>query len=301
VNLSGQGHVVCYNRTVDFWDHINIFTNALADPSLGQQARAIDFYNNDMRFAHDNFIETDGGMTNLRVMRNRVVHSPYTGWADPLSTQPVYQGPVYFLRNIVYNNSDGDPTVKYPGSGLVMWHNSSTSSQPNSSIGRLLDKRNNVFMPPTTEPTGDSRKKPRTLTARDRQRGEVIDYNAYLKGDFSYPAYRIGNDKEVETLAELARETGHERHSLELDSYDVFRDVPPAWYVWGYRSVEDKAELDWTENEALDFTPSEGSPLIDAGTVIPGINEDYAGQAPDIGAVEHGKPASHFGPREQNN
>jgi hypothetical protein len=35
-----------------------------------------------------------------------------------------------------------------------------------------------------------------------------------------------------------------------------------------------------------DFTPGPSSPLIDRGVAIPGINDDYAGQAPDIGAVE---------------
>jgi hypothetical protein len=35
-----------------------------------------------------------------------------------------------------------------------------------------------------------------------------------------------------------------------------------------------------------DFTPRAGSPLIDHGIVISGINERFAGRRPDIGAIE---------------
>jgi hypothetical protein len=35
-----------------------------------------------------------------------------------------------------------------------------------------------------------------------------------------------------------------------------------------------------------DFRPASASPLVDAGVVLPGINDDYSGAAPDIGAFE---------------
>ena len=37
-----------------------------------------------------------------------------------------------------------------------------------------------------------------------------------------------------------------------------------------------------------DFRPRAGSPLIDAGTIVSGVTDDYIGNAPDIGAYEHG-------------
>jgi len=37
-----------------------------------------------------------------------------------------------------------------------------------------------------------------------------------------------------------------------------------------------------------DFRPKKGSPLIDAGRVIPGITDGFKGKAPDIGAYEYG-------------
>ena len=38
----------------------------------------------------------------------------------------------------------------------------------------------------------------------------------------------------------------------------------------------------------MDFRPKQGSPLIDAGRVIPGFTDGYKGKAPDIGAYESG-------------
>jgi hypothetical protein len=40
----------------------------------------------------------------------------------------------------------------------------------------------------------------------------------------------------------------------------------------------------------FDFRPKAGSPLIDAGKVIPGITDGFVGKAPDIGAYEFGGP-----------
>jgi len=47
----------------------------------------------------------------------------------------------------------------------------------------------------------------------------------------------------------------------------------------------------------FDFSPAPGSVVIDAGTVLPTINDDYTGRAPDLGALERGRPQPHYGPR----
>jgi hypothetical protein len=36
---------------------------------------------------------------------------------------------------------------------------------------------------------------------------------------------------------------------------------------------------------------------VDAGVVIPTLNEDFAGRAPDLGAWELGRPEPKYGPR----
>ncbi len=44
----------------------------------------------------------------------------------------------------------------------------------------------------------------------------------------------------------------------------------------------------FVDPENMDFRPRKGSPLIDAGRVVPGITDGYKGKAPDLGAYEYG-------------
>ena len=53
-----------------------------------------------------------------------------------------------------------------------------------------------------------------------------------------------------------------------------------------------------TQFKVSDFVPTVRSPAIDrAADILPNINADHEGKAPDLGAFEHGKPAPHYGPR----
>jgi hypothetical protein len=37
---------------------------------------------------------------------------------------------------------------------------------------------------------------------------------------------------------------------------------------------------------------------VDAGVRLTGVNDDFTGRAPDLGALEVGRPVPHYGPRE---
>jgi len=46
----------------------------------------------------------------------------------------------------------------------------------------------------------------------------------------------------------------------------------------------------------LNFRLKGGSKAVDAGVVIPTVNDDFVGSAPDLGALEVGKPEPVYGP-----
>lgn len=56
------------------------------------------------------------------------------------------------------------------------------------------------------------------------------------------------------------------------------------------------------DTKAFKFWPQEGSPLIDAGTPLPGFTDEYEGEAPDIGAYEYGgqrwRPGIRWDPQQ---
>jgi hypothetical protein len=49
--------------------------------------------------------------------------------------------------------------------------------------------------------------------------------------------------------------------------------------------------------DGLDFRLKAGSAAVDAGEVLPSINDNYTGSRPDIGAYEIGRPLPQYGPR----
>ena len=51
------------------------------------------------------------------------------------------------------------------------------------------------------------------------------------------------------------------------------------------------------ERQPQDLRISPGSAAEDAAMLLPNINDDFTGNAPDIGAYEIGKPLPHYGPR----
>jgi hypothetical protein len=88
-------------------------------------------------------------------------------------------------------------------------------------------------------------------------------------------------------LASVQKGTGQEQHGREVD-FDIFQSlVPPD--PNGRHAVYHAMDLD--------FSLKPGSSAVDAGVLIPTVNEDFAGRAPDLGAWEVGRPIPHYGPR----
>ena len=81
--------------------------------SCDRRPVAIDFYNNYITNSHDNPIETDGGMHNIRVMRNMFINHASHAFCN----QPALGGPVYWIRNIAYNLPGGSTRLTNGSAG----------------------------------------------------------------------------------------------------------------------------------------------------------------------------------------
>jgi hypothetical protein len=71
--------VICHNAVAYFHDGIDVSTHGTPEQEQELKAVAIDIYNNDIHVTGDDFIETGGGVHNIRVMRNRGVNVAHTG------------------------------------------------------------------------------------------------------------------------------------------------------------------------------------------------------------------------------
>jgi hypothetical protein len=73
--------------------------------------------------------------------------------------------------------------------------------------------------------------------------------------------------------------------------YDVFVKVPKL-------DARDKSTLQKLYRaEDLDFRLKPGSAAVDHGVALPTVTDGFTGRAPDLGALEVGRPAPQYGPR----
>jgi hypothetical protein len=192
----------------------------------------------------------------------------------------------------------------YPA-GILAYHNTSTGiltrdDKPASNV----HMRNNLFLP------SEDASLP-TLGLYTYTSYSSLDYNGYRyrepfigwyapEGDLLYNFNENEEARVFESLQEFSQATGQEKHGITV-SYDIFRDAHPpkfAEFQEKNKALGSVYPVYYPENFNLQLVKN--SKAIDAGKVLPGINDDYTRKAPDLGAYEYGKPVPHYGPRQQN-
>jgi hypothetical protein len=250
---------------------------------------SVDFYENDITNMGDNCIESDGGGRNMRVFRNRCANSASQG----LSAQPIFGGPVYFIRNVVYNGP-GAGSLKFIStpSGILVYQNTFVGevSVPGPAANEHF--RNNLILA--------QRAAGPVFTVGTFTNYSSSDYNGFapnagatvsfqwasppVEKRADYVATPVARD--FETLAEYQKATGQDLHS-RLVGYDVFVNVPKP-------DMKDPQRV--YDVRPLDFGLRKRSAAIDAGTLLPNVTDRFSGKAPDLGAIEYGQAPPRYGP-----
>ena len=276
INLYGRGHVVTHNRISDFWDGIAIANYGKPPHDLALQAVAIDFSYNDLSEFVDDGVETDYGCHNVRVWGNRI-RNAHTG----LSAQPTYGGPIYLIRNQVYNATSLSLKLHNWCTGLEIYHNTLISARQGfRSYPRWQNTimRNNLILGVSRYAVETGSPDPRT----------TLDYDGYHRTDDPedrFFKWIVGEDStRYATLEEFTAATGLEEHGIEI-GYDIFNDAQPPEEGKTYPT--------------LDLLLDPESPAVDAGMALPTINDTHQGDAPDLGCCEAGEPLPRYGPREE--
>jgi parallel beta-helix repeat protein len=257
----GRGTVIRRNRFHDFFDGLGICPTESAAVT-----NETDFYDNQSYNNGDDGLETDGQCANVRLWGN-TIHDTLSG----ISLAPVAGGPVYCLRNQIYlmgagtsqegytglpfkfNSSDGDSGSMY------LFHNTVDAQRAGNDGFRIMSPgtwkviyaRNNIWAG--------------TLHALENANPSQpldMDYDDLWRGGSDYLVRWDGlANTHLTTIAEITAATAQESHGISAAP----GFVAPA---------------------TADFTLGPSSSLIDRGVYIPGINDGFKGQAPDIGAIE---------------
>ena len=275
INVQGEGHVVAHNRISGFGD---------AMKSEQDGVRSADFYGNDVLSSYDNGLELDGSLRNTRALRNR-----FTNTYATLSFQPIFGGPAYAIRNVLYNVEDeefklhargSDPTV-----GALILHTTVIRSLRAIQVSSAATPyrftiENSLFIGPQTIGDGYPVRfdVPSVTTA-------TSDYNGYFPdGKFEYGYSAGAGGVTYANLAAVIAGGKFDVHSLVVDSGVLAAGIiGPATHTAAVTPLVP--------------TLSTASPALDRGTVIPNIDDNFTGSAPDLGAIESGCDVPIYGPR----
>ncbi|MBI5085157.1 MAG: hypothetical protein HZB13_11235 [Acidobacteria bacterium] len=284
IKVYGPGHVIAHNAVAYFHDAIAISTYGTPEADPERQASSIDIYGNDMHMSNDDFIEADGGLHNIRVFENRGVNAFHGGY----SSQPIFGGPAYFFRNLLYHVQSGVAfKLDARPAGLFFFHNTIIGEQSVRGLTSNAHWRNNLFLGRDTPGRG-------IMYWANATAQYSSDYNGFrpnkdVAGQFLWlaPSKDAREPwKSFRTLADLQAATGQEAHGREI-GFDIFEQMTPpdpARRHAVYHAMD------------LNFRLKAGSNAVDAGAVLPTVNDGFTGAAPDLGALELGKPEPHYGP-----
>jgi len=226
------------------------------------ETRSVDIFRNDIRWGGDDGLELDGAEGNIRAYENRVSNSG-TG----ISLQPGGGGPFYIFRNVLYNlgeewENDGQLwqaslpfKFKDGAKGLLVYHNTTIRAGSAWSQGESVNN-SRMFNNLLLGSTGGAR--------FGISSDSVVDYNGFnFDSNYVTSANSVQLSLPIFSPADEILATGTE-------NWEAF---------WFPRTFE--------------LAP--GSDAVDAGVVLPNINDGYSGAAPDLGAVELGSASPIYG------
>lgn len=255
----GRGNIVRRNSFHDFFDGLDICSG---EPNI--YTDEIDVYDNQLYLIGDDGIQVDGWCSNVRIWNN-TFHDVLAG----VSFAPAVGGPIYAIRNLIYrfgvgNNTHDGRSFKFNNNAnersgaIYLIHNTADAVLPNpegfklssgSSDGwQQIYTRNNIWL-----------SKGVTLRNDNIEHPVDLDHDNLWSSD-GRELVRW-NDVEYLSLAAFTAATGQEANGLNVDP-------------------------EFVDPELDNYNLSLSSPMIDAGVLIPGINDLYFGVGPDLGAIE---------------
>ncbi len=267
------GHTIAYNSI-----------SRVAD-GISSSLRNTDIFRNEIFDTTDDGIEPDSGYANIRVWENRISNVRHNGF----SFQPMNGGPWYFIRNQV--SAPLESALKLRRTSRVLlahnifvgWNNGLGNASPADVPGILtFESKNNIWISLNNSyvwvHTFNDSVVPDWQTS--------LDYDGFDWGNSSN-AFKWGNSTRYTTLEDFQTATGLQPHAIHINKDTCFETfnvptAPPASMPFQYMALKNSCNA------------------VDAGVLLPNINNQFSGQAPDLGPYEVGADLPHYGPRTNN-
>lgn len=253
---SGQGNVIRRNQLQDMFDGFGACPG-----SAGSRTNETDVYDNVISRIADDGISTDGVCSNVRLWGN-TVHTALVG----ISLAPTRTGPTYAVRNLIYNIGAGDN--EFPGSAFKF-----NSGDGGSGPMYLYHNTVNAVRSATSAIEIKSPGSWSNLIARN---------NIWAGTDYALKNVNVGQPVDLDFNNLYSSTPGN----LALWDGVAFADLASFSSATGQERNGTSAEPGFLNAANARYELAADSALIDGGLVIAGINDDYQGAAPDLGAFE---------------
>ncbi len=250
---AGGGHVFEDNTIVGGWDGIG---GEPEDYTWGVFNKNTTIQRNNISGCSDDGIQVEGGNQN-----NVVAYNTISRCLIGVAMAPSLTGPLTVMRNVI---TDSQP---WRGEGPAMF------KVGDNSVAEIRIYHNSYYSGTSVPSDGFKQ------TNENMQNLHLLN-NAIYVGRYAFETYTHTGQMSADYDA---------LWSLDPERFVKWEDQ---WYsnLSAARGIGLETHGISTSNFGWDsaLRPQSGSPLIDKGVRIPGINDSYTGSAPDIGAFEFG-------------
>jgi len=258
-DYSGRGIIFYKNTVHDMFDGLKITGHDLQSYANNSDVEA-----NTFRHLSDDGVETDGWSSNVRVVNNH-----FENLLSGISVAPALGGPTYIIGNVIadLNNVAGTSyetvAVKFnvsdePPSGEVfVYHNTATTKEANQA----------AF----------------SVTNSTDSQGIFLKNNIWMGTAYSL-YYWLENEVPFNEDYDLHFATGDNIVLFQGDEYKNLSNYAARYNLCQHCKMADPLFKDSTSN---DCQLSASSPARNQAVRILGINDNFIGSAPDIGALEY--------------
>lgn len=258
--------MIAYNHVRGFRDCISTLEDANARNQV-----SIDIIGNDLEIGADDAIEADFTMGNVRIVRNRLRNS-FVG----ISGQPTLGGPMYAVRNVMFNVIYSPFKLHRGSVGDVALHN--TVVKTGDALGiysgvpwQRAYFRNNLFIGGTGFGTygGFGNGSGRVLDLGSSGTGCTYDFDGFGSIGTNTFQGRVGSAS-FSSLATM-RSMTTEQNGQQVD-LTIFA-----------QSVAFPSSGPFPEQPMPDLRLGPASTAVDTGLALVGINDGAMGARPDLG------------------
>jgi hypothetical protein len=267
VSNAGEGNVVRHNTCRGTYNGIYLGQWTTSYPE--ENALENDVYGNTLSEIVDDGLEPECKAINLRMYRN-TFHNVYS----PISLAPIETGPTWVMFNVIANTWVNSPGAAYWG-GSPGWVKISLTPSGARPLGAMRIYHNTAFLDAPDNNGWDS-----PGSGYTHFKNNIVFCTRYVFENTESAAYPPGNEWDYNNFYTTAADRYVKWENVRLTEAD--------FQAKGFQVHGISQPPHFADTAGGDFHPRSDDPGINRGVPLPGINDGFAGAAPDMGAFEYG-------------